>query len=178
MRAIRSRGNVVRVVSAKVSAEYTPTSIPCAGSRFSACRTMPDIRRESRASPVEKSRAKPSSTLPSFRSLMASPKSMVYVVLGRSVSRKSTVRLRPLELTCGGVFCAGDTTTLLNASSSCMFSSKVTDMRVRSTLRAPGAGLERTNFGGSSSRAPPSGRPMLAHAARRHASTHHRSRRM
>ena len=42
---------------------------------------MPDTLMVSIDSPVEKSRAKPSSTLPSFRSLMASAKSMVYVVL-------------------------------------------------------------------------------------------------
>ena len=45
---------------------------------------------QSSSEPVEKSRAKPSRILPSLRSLMASAKSMVYVVLGARVSRNST----------------------------------------------------------------------------------------
>jgi hypothetical protein len=145
--------------------EYTPTIMPCAGSRLRASKSIPDMTRLSRVSPVEKSNANPSRILPSLRSRMASEKSMVYVASFTSVSRNSTVRRLPLADIDGGCFCTGDTTTLFTTSSILIFSSKNILMRLPLKLSVPGAGFERTNTGGNSSRSPPSGRPIDAHAA-------------
>ncbi len=112
--AIRSNCNVRTAESSRL--EYTPTTMPCAGSRLRASKTIPEICSESTVSPVEKLTASPSSSLPSFKSLTASEKSIVYVVLGTSVSRKLTVSFFPLAVICGIFIWAGETTTLVIAS--------------------------------------------------------------
>ena len=93
---------------------------------------------------------------------MASAKSTVYVVFGARES-KSIVTRRPCELTRGTDLEVGDTTTFWKASFTFMSSSKVRVMRSLSTLSDPAGGLAERNLGGSSSRGPPDGVPMLAH---------------
>ncbi len=86
-------------------------------------------------------------------------------MFGTRLSRNSTVRRRPLAFTEGCWVWAGDTTSLLAISSSLMFSLKNKSTLGRVTPVVPGAGFARTNSGGTSSRGPPSGRPIEAHAA-------------
>ncbi|GFI06417.1 hypothetical protein IMSAGC006_01160 [Muribaculaceae bacterium] len=161
------RSKLKDVIAESAAVEYTPTSIPCAGSSVRASSTIPDMHRVSIVSPVENAMANPSRMLPSLRSLTASARSIVYVVLGCSVSRNSTVTLRPFDETDGCWIGVGDITTFSPGLSSWIFSSKYMLTRPLVTLRLSGAGVDDANFGGVSSRGPPSGRPMLAQAATR-----------
>ncbi len=95
---------------------------------------------------------------------MASAKSTVYVVLGASESN-STVTLRPSDDTRGTDLEVGETTTFENASLTLTSSSNCSTILVRFTPSEPGGGLADTRRGGSSSRGPPDGLPMLAHPA-------------
>ncbi len=86
-------------------------------------------------------------------------------------SRSSTSIRRPAAITSGVVRCAGDMTTLLIGSVTCTFSSNSIEILERLTLTSPGAGVLFTNTGGSTSRGPPCGLPILAQAAKSEAAT-------
>ena len=121
VRPTRSKGSVVKAESCRL--ECKPTSIPFTGSRSAALSRVPDTTIESMRSPVEKVKAKSYSGLPSLLSSMASEKSMVYVVLGFSVSTRLTTMRLPLALISGCSTCGGEITTFSPGFSSLRYSS-------------------------------------------------------
>ena len=71
----------------------------------------------------------------------------------------------PEAITFGTLFPTGETTTFEKASFTLTNSLKVRVCRVFLTLRLPGRGSAETKMGGSSSRGPPEGLPILAQPA-------------
>ena len=100
--------------------------------------------------------------MPSLLSVMASEKSTVYVVFFFKESLSSTMILFPAPFISGISSCGGDTTTLLVASSTFIYSSKVITTFLSFTPVPLSAGVVATICGGLSSYQPPSGCPILA----------------
>ena len=96
-------------------------------------------------------------------SLMASEKSIVYVVLGLSESFSSTSIFLPEGFISACSICGGDITTFSVGLSTCMYSLKYMFIFFALMFTPWSAGDVLTIAGGVSSYHPPSGCPILAH---------------